>query len=350
MAKNTQDSNMLTLLVDHQAEMFFSGKTIVVSGAAGFIGSHLVRRLAAYGAKVIALDKITGEQRAGVHWIITDLLDVKQEHLKEFKIDIVYHLAAVLGVAYAGKNPHQAMAVNVLGTSHFLKLVKALGAKVLCITSSSEVYGEPKTLPMTEESPLQPLSWYGWSKVCAEKILEASVESGNICGIVIRPFNVYGPGQRSDFVISRFMHFAMHNTRLEIVGTGQQQRVFTFIDDFINGLLLAVLKNRHGFHVYNLAGEEATSITTLAHAILSITHAKTQPVYLSEEELERDPHTEITMRIPSIEKAQQELAYQPQVSLQQGLERIYTQLLSPLIPIECGDQHFDPDMTAQGSP
>lgn len=332
MFKGTQEKKSPVFLIENHAQKVFRGKTILVSGAAGFIGSHLVRHLSAHGARVIALDRVAGEQRTGVHWIVADLLGLTQEDLKGFDIDIVYHLAAVLGVAYAGKNPHQTMTVNVLGTSHFLKLVRDLGVKVICLVSSSEVYGEPKTLPITEENSLQPLSWYGWSKVCAEKILEAGVEgSENLRGIVIRPFNVYGPGQRPEFVVSRFLHLAMQNAPLEIVGSGKQQRVFTFIDDFINGLLLAVLKSRQGFNVYNLAGEEAIDIVTLARLILSITNTNTQLVFVSEAQLERNPDTEIVVRIPSIEKARCELAYEPQIDLQQGLEVIYAQIRQQLI-------------------
>jgi len=305
---------------------YFHGKTVLVTGAAGFIGAHLVLHLHALGAHVIALDRVSRETMPGVQWVTTDVLELTPKHLEGITLDIAFHLAAILGVSYTGQNPTHTLAVNAVGTSQVLKLARSLGTKVFCLLSSSEVYGEPDTIPITEDSRLHPISIYGWSKVCAEQMLEAQVQSGDLHGVIIRPFNVYGPGQRGDFVVSRFLHLAKQGLPPLVAGTGKQQRLFTFVDDFVNGVLLAVMKSKLGCQVYNIAGEKAISILELANLIVSITGGEARPINVPLSNLERDPATEVLVRIPSIEKARRELEYMPQVPLEQGLRMTYAQL------------------------
>lgn len=305
---------------------YFQGKITLVTGAAGFIGRHLVHHLQALGAQIVALDRTKDKSLPGVWWVIADVLELSPKHLQGITPEIVFHLAAVLGVSYTGQNPTQTLAVNAIGTSRVLKLARMLGAMIVCLLSSSEVYGEPDSIPITEDSNLHPLSIYGWSKVCAEQLLEAHVQCGDLRGVVIRPFNVYGPDQRSDFVVSRFLQLAMQGLPPTVAGTGTQRRIFTFVDDLIYGILLAVMKSNLGYQVYNIAGEGTISIAELADLIVSITGSNALPINVQLSGLERDAATEVIMRIPSIEKARRELGYSPQISLEQGLRMTYAQI------------------------
>jgi len=320
------ESGTIDELSNADIAAYFQGKTTLVTGAAGFIGSHLVRHLHALGAQVVALDRTMGEPLPGVRWVITDILELIPEHLEGITPEVVFHLAAILGVSYTQQNPVQTLAVNAVGTSRVLKLVRALGAKVICLLSSSEVYGEPESIPITEENHLHPLSIYGLSKVCAEQMLEAHVQGADLHGVTIRPFNVYGPGQRSDFVVSRFLQLTMQGLPPMVAGTGIQQRVFTFIDDLIYGMLLAVMKSKLGYQVYNIAGEEIISIAELADLIISIIGGDVRPINVQLSDLERDSATEVLIRIPSIEKATRELGYRSRTSLERGLKMTHAQI------------------------
>lgn len=301
-------------------ELFFRDRAVLVTGAAGFIGRHLVRRLSSLGARVTALDLAPGDPLPGVRWVCTDVRTLKEADLNGTQAEVLFHLAAVLGVRYAAQHPVDTVSVNVAGTGRVLRLARSLGCGRFCLLSSSEVYGEPDSLPITEEFPVKPRSVYGWSKVCAEELLQAHTLNG-LQGIVIRPFNVYGPEQRDDFVVSRFIRQAREGRPLTLAGDGSQRRVFTYVDDLVTGMLLAVTRSTEAYQVYSIAGEGEISVAALAERILALTGSQGSVVQVPLADLGRDLHAEVRCRAPSIEKARQRLGYQPAVDLDEGLRR-----------------------------
>jgi nucleoside-diphosphate-sugar epimerase len=313
-----------------RAYTWFQGKRIVVTGAAGFIGTRLVEWLHALGAEIFAMDILQGRWPSEVHAITGDILTKSIQGLSETRIDVVFHLAAVTGVARTARDPVQTFAVNAVGTGNILELTQSAGIEVFCLLSSSEVYGEPQEVPIAEDSLLAPLSVYGWSKVCAEQLVKAHVAGHGVRGITIRPFNVYGPGQREDFVISRFLHRAMRGQALEIVGTGKQQRVFTYVDDLVRGLLLATASDDPGYHVYNLAGEQVTTICEVAEMVVATVGSEARSLHVDPSTLDRNPMAEVSVRIPSIGRASRELGFRPRVGLSDGLRLTHATLVHTL--------------------
>lgn len=300
-------------------ELFFRETPVLVTGAAGFIGRHLLCRLHRLGARLTALDLEPGERLPGVRWIRADVRDISGANPDGVRAEVVFHLAAVLGVRYAAENPAETVSVNVAGTARVLGLARSLGAARFCLLSSSEVYGEPDTLPITEDAPTRPRSVYGWSKVCVEELLQAYTYGG-MQGVVIRPFNVYGPGQRDDFVVSRFIRQAREGRPLTVAGDGTQRRVFTYVDDLVTGMLLAVSRSDRPYGVFNIAGEGDISIAELAQRILPLTGSQAGVVQVPLEALGRHTDAEVRLRIPSIEKARRR-GYAPAIDLSEGLRR-----------------------------
>jgi len=304
-----------------EVEAFFRAKRVLVTGAAGFIGRHVVRRLSELGARVIGLDRAPHAAFEGAEWISADLLAFDPSGFKITNLDVVIHLAAVLGVVAAAVDPAKTWLVNVEGTRSVIQLAEASGTSYFCSFSSSEIYGEPDVLPVTEEAMAKPQSTYARSKLEAEHLVVRYAKATNTPTSVIRPFNVYGPGQRVDFVVARFLSLALMGTAPTVIGDGLQQRSFTYITDLVDGTLLSIARNRMPGRQYNIAGECAVTIGELAQRIVLLTHCPAPPVLVPLTATGRPLDSEIVHRVPSIQRAQTELGYTPRVSLGEGLAR-----------------------------
>ena len=209
---------------------------------------------------MIGLDQAQNASFNGDDWITADLLGFDPGELKTTKLDIVIHLAAMLGVVAAAADPAKTWRVNVEGTRSVIQLAEAARTSYFCSFSSSEIYGEPDILPVTEESLAKPQSIYARSKLEAEHLVLRYARATNTPTSVIRPFNVYGPGQRVDFVVARFLSLALMGTAPTVIGDGLQQRAFTYITDLVDGTLLSIARNRMPGRKYNIAGECAVTI------------------------------------------------------------------------------------------
>lgn len=293
---------------------------MLVTGGAGFLGAHLARRLRELEAEVHTLD-VQPLEEPNAHHITTDVLELRSEDLRSIAPDVVFHLAAVVGVEDAWADPGRTVAVNAAGTGHLLSLCRTIGTRRFCLVSSSSVYGEPESLPITETHRTHPRSVYAWSKVCAEQLVRATAESRLMHSIILRPFNIYGPGQRDGFVVTRFIKQALAGAPLTIVGSGLQRRDFTHVEDFVECALVAVAESAGIAPIYNVASGSSVTVSELARQIVDIAGSPSSVVHVGIEEVGRHPLSEIALREASIAKARTELGFEPAVDLRSGLGR-----------------------------
>lgn len=296
----------------------------MITGSAGFIGRHLVRELVERGAYVLGVDRDLPPDEIFPSFA-ADITSPDVETLKLGPMDYVFHLAAVTGVVTASIDPAKTFHVNYAGTARVLALAKNLGAKRFCLLSSSEVYGESPIQPLTENHRLHPRSAYAKAKVRAEGLLANAVDE-HFTGVVVRPFNVYGPGQSDEFVVPRFVTHRLSGKPLRIAGDGSQLRTFTFITDFIQGTIAAMEVSNSRFEIFNIASAETVSIAQLADMIDELAGRIGGRRHLPLDDFGRPASIEIHTRIASIEKAKQILEYCPKVGLREGLARLISAL------------------------
>jgi UDP-glucuronate 4-epimerase len=238
----------------------------VVTGAAGFIGSHLVEALAAAGHEVVAIDCFTDyydparkeENAAGLH---VSRLDLAEDELDFGDADGVFHLAGQPGVRSFGPVFADYVRHNVLATQRVLEA--AAGARVV-LASSSSVYGEAETYPTPEDTPPQPLSPYGITKLASEHLARAYARSFGRDTVVLRYFTVYGTRQRPDMALERIVEALAAGTPFELYGDGSQSRSFTYVADAV-AATIAAMERAPAYGTYNVGGgEEATMREVIA--------------------------------------------------------------------------------------
>jgi len=306
-------------------------KTILITGGAGFIGSHLCKKLVDQGDTVICLDNLlTGSQKN-----IADLLAdknfffISQDACKPFvsrkfaKIDEIYHLASPADpnvnspVSYM-THPFETMSVNTIGTWNMCELAVKHKAKLL-FTSTSEVYGDPQVSPQSENyrgnvSTIGPRAVYDESKRFGETIVSAFVRNKNLNGRITRIFNTYGPKMNPNEgrAVVNFIKQAIKNEYIAIYGDGSQTRSFCYVDDEVEGLILAMEKGKRG-EVYNIGNNREMSILVFAKIIKKHAGSKSQIIF------EPLPEDDPAQRKPDITKAKKRLGWNPKIDLEEGL-------------------------------
>lgn len=222
-----------------------SGRRVLVTGAGGFIGHHLVRRLAADGARVRAMVRYnsadaTGllERRDGVEVFPGDVADPTRTLQALDGCEVVFHLAALIAIPYSYRTRYSFTTANVLGTQNVLEAALQTKPSRLICTSTSEVYGSAQTTPMSEEHPLAPQSPYAASKVGADALARAYHLSFGLPVTLVRPFNVFGPGQSARSVIPAIIVQALERDAIEL-GTLDTVRDFTYVDDTVDAFARA---------------------------------------------------------------------------------------------------------------
>jgi nucleoside-diphosphate-sugar epimerase len=296
--------------------------SVLVTGGAGFIGSHLVEGLVAKGYDVTVLDNFSNKQPkvqgAGFEVIEGDVCDLNRAMEVTKGVDVVYHLAAVLGVEYAYQHPTETLDVEIMGTRNILEGMRKNDVGMIVYGSSSEVYGEPESLPITEGDRTAPKSTYGVAKLTGERYCQAYRRAYGIDCVILRYFNVYGPRQDDRFVIPRFIRAALQGASLSIYGDGNQLRDFTFVKDAVRFTMTAAQSDQAKGQTLNVATGVATKALDLAKLVLNLTSSNSSIVLKDFDQSNRPREIEVFNRVANIGKARQ-LGYEPQTSLRDGI-------------------------------
>ena len=307
--------------------------TILVTGGAGFIGSHLCGRLLNEGYRVICLDNfdsyydpsIKVKNVEGMVKNFPDRFELitgdirNPEHLQgafnKGPIRCVVHLAARAGVRPSIADPLLYQDVNIRGTVTLLEACKRSGIKDLIFASSSSVYGENQKVPFSEEDlNLYPISPYGATKRAGELLCYSYHHLYGLNTACLRIFTAYGPRQRPEMAIHKFTRLIDRGEMIPMYGDGSSRRDYTYIDDLIEGIL-GVLRYHKGFEVYNLGESRTTSLKELIQLIEGALGKKAKI-----DSLESQPG-DVSITYADIRKAQDRLGYQPKVSMSEGIRR-----------------------------
>ncbi len=301
---------------------------VLVTGGAGFIGSHLVDALLARGDAVTVLDNLSNgsmdnlknhTNNSAFRFIQGDIRDTKAIENAVVGVDAVIHEAAMISVPLSIEDPELTHSVNVEGTLALLKASLKQGAKRFVYASSCAVYGEQSQFPISEDAPPKPLSPYANSKLVAEQNCRTFYELKGLETVCLRYFNVYGARQTGEYagVMTKFMERLRANQPPIIYGDGEQTRDFVYVSDVVDATLLALERGEAAGKALNIGTGRATSINELCAIFLrSAGKAGLKPTH------EAPRAGDIRHSQADVTKAMKLLGYKPKISLEQGVEKL----------------------------
>ncbi len=313
-------------------------KTAIVTGGAGFIGSHLCEYLLAHKQKVVVVDDLSTGRLANIQHLLSNRnfkfiqASVRDEDLMRKVIkagDCVYHLAAAVGVNLIIQRPVHTIETNIHGTEVVLSTANKYGRKVL-ITSTSEVYGKNEKVPFKEDDDtvLGSTKFSRWSYACSKAIDEflalAYHKQYGLEVVIARLFNTIGPRQtgRYGMVVPRFIDWALKNEPVMIYGSGKQARSFTYVSDAIRAVTALMEHEKADGEVFNVGSTEEITIEALAEKIIEKTGSKSKKKYISYSRAYGQGFDDMQRRLPCLKKIKKAIGYKPQVSFNRMLERI----------------------------
>jgi NAD dependent epimerase/dehydratase len=306
------------------------GRSVVVTGAGGFIGGHLVSRLVADGAKVRGLVRYNSRnQRGTLDWIEPDVaaeVEVALGELRDIEsvsravsgTDFVLHLGAQIAIPYSYINPRDFFEVNVLGTLNVAQASLSAGVERVVHISTSEVYGSAQTVPITETHPLEPQSPYAASKLAADKLMDSWHRSFELPVTVLRPFNTYGPRQSARAIAPTIISQALKGDTLRL-GSLHPRRDLTYVGDTVSGIVAAAVTPAAVGRTIQLGTGHAVSIGEIVAMIGEILGRELHTEL--DESRVRPERSEVQLLLSEPELARTLLGWTPSVDLREGLER-----------------------------
>lgn len=301
---------------------------ILVTGAGGFIASHLVEALARQGARVRAFVRYNSRRDPGLLRLLPaellpqvelfpgDLRDLNAVQAAMQAVSLVFHLGALISIPYSYRQPAEVVETNIIGTLNVLLAAKTAGVQRLIHTSTSEVYGTARQVPIDENHPLQGQSPYSASKIGADKLAESFFCTYDLPVVTLRPFNTYGPRQSARAVIPTIITQALTQPVIRL-GSLETRRDFTFIHDTVRGFLLAAQAPGIEGQTFNLGAGSEIQIGELAKQVIRLA-GRPVKIELDEDRL-RPVKSEVQRLLSDNRLARQRLGWEPQVSLEQGL-------------------------------
>ncbi|EJN57925.1 NAD-dependent epimerase/dehydratase family protein [Halogranum rubrum] len=292
-----------------------SGKTILVTGGAGFVGSHIADHLVEDN-DVYVLDNLTSGDPDnvpdGAELVVDDIRNAGAfDSVPD--ADVVFHQAALVSVPASIDEPTRSHAINVAGSLNVLEYARDVDARVV-LASSTAVYGDASTLPTPESEPITPNSPYGIDKATVDRYARTYHELYGVETVALRYFNIYGPRQGGEYsgVISIFLEKALNDDPITVHGDGSQTRDFVHVDDVVQANLLAATTEHVG-EAYNVGTGREVSVRELAETIREVTGSDSEIVYTESRE------GDIDRSVADLGKAREKLGYVPRVGVSEGL-------------------------------
>jgi UDP-glucose 4-epimerase len=311
---------------------------VLVTGGAGFIGSHLTDALLARGDHVTVIDDLsTGrldnlvmhQHQQAFAFVRGDIRDANLLQMLIREADLIYHLAAAVGVQLIAENPVHTIATNIGGTEVVLEMANKFRKKVF-LASTSEVYGKSEQVPFGEDDDfiLGSTRFSRWAYACSKAVDEflgqAYFDQYGLPVVVGRFFNTVGPRQTGQYgmVVPRFVRWALRNEPIQIYGSGKQTRCFCYVGDVVKALL-QLMDPPHAYgRVFNIGSHDEISIEGLADRVLALTDSRSQKQYIPYEQAYSRPIEDMLRRVPDTSRIQEAVGWRPETSLDEILVRV----------------------------
>lgn len=315
-----------------------SNQKILITGGAGFIGSHLAESLLAAGHEVIAIDDLSTGSMDNIRpvldnprfeFIFDTVRNTEMMHVLVEKCDLVYHLAAAVGVQLIVDDPVHTIETNIHGSEVVLNIANKFRKKIL-LASTSEVYGKSENVPFKEDDDtvMGSTRFSRWAYACSKAIDEflgmAYYQQYGLPVVVTRFFNTVGPRQtgRYGMVIPRFVERALKNEPLQVYGTGKQSRCFGYVGDVVEAAVALMSCPEAAGRVYNVGSTEEISMEDLAKKIIAMTGSESDIQYISYEEAYGKPVDDMMRRTPCLDRLEAAIGFRPRTPLETILTKV----------------------------